>query len=243
MSACANGANCDLAALPPEALKLYRGRVDPVAKRWYEQGIAERNGKLLQNVVRQAFASSYGDDALMALGEMALESGDYAAARSCWERVADKKGVRTICWRPGPPRDVSVRENRSAPVSLAAVRARLVLVSILEGATDRARAELAELSRLHADARGRLGGREGKYVELLAALLAESGSWPTTPQDPNWPTLAGNAARTRPRPGWWISARCRGGWRAVGGSKPAAGEVAPTAELSSAVGRQPGVCQ
>ena len=62
-------------------MKLYRGRVDPVAQQWYEQGIARRDRKLLQNVVDQAFASSYGDDALMALGEMAFESGDYAAAR------------------------------------------------------------------------------------------------------------------------------------------------------------------
>ena len=76
-----------LAALPPEALKLYRARVDPVAQKWYEQGIAERNRTLLQNVVEQAFASSYGDEALMALGEMALESGDYAAARWHWERI------------------------------------------------------------------------------------------------------------------------------------------------------------
>ena len=76
-----------LAALPPEALKLYRARVDPVAQKWYEQGIAERNRRLLENVVQQAFASKYGDDALMALGEMSLESGDYVAARWYWERI------------------------------------------------------------------------------------------------------------------------------------------------------------
>ena len=76
-----------LAALPPEALKLYRRRVDPVAQKWYEEGFARRDAKLLSNVVQQAFASSWGDKALMALGEMRLEEGDFSAARWCWERI------------------------------------------------------------------------------------------------------------------------------------------------------------
>ena len=132
-----------LAALPPEALKLYRSRVDPVAQKWYEQGIAKRDRKLLQNIVDQAFASSFGDDALMALGEMALESGDYAAARWNWERIVPVARSRQN-WRrlPQLPPQPS-RRRQLGPVTptrnldLAAVRARLVLVSILEGATDR----------------------------------------------------------------------------------------------------------
>ena len=35
-----------LAALPDEALKLYRSRVDPLAKRWYEEGVARRDRRL-----------------------------------------------------------------------------------------------------------------------------------------------------------------------------------------------------
>ena len=80
-----------LAALPPEALKLYRRRVDPVAQKWYEEGIARRDAKLLSNVVQQAFASSWGDKALMALGEIRLEEGDFSAARWCWERILPVK--------------------------------------------------------------------------------------------------------------------------------------------------------
>jgi outer membrane protein assembly factor BamB len=154
------------AALPPEALMLYRSRVDPVAKKWYEQGIAQHNERLLANVVDQAFASSFGDDALWALGEIALEKADYAAARWYWERILPpgKEGPekKASAW-PGYP-DTSL--------DVAAVRARLVLVSILEGAADSARAELTGFTRLHPEARGRLGGREGKYSELLHSLLA-----------------------------------------------------------------------
>jgi outer membrane protein assembly factor BamB len=199
-----------LASLPPEALKLYRGRVDPLAKRWYEQGLAERNSKPLENIVQQAFASSYGDAALMALGEMALESADYAAARSYWQRIVPmgEKGTGTFS-RNGP--EGAVQKTYLSPFSpwpgypdtkldLAAVRARLVLVSILEGAGDQARDELAQLARLHPDARGRLGAREGKYTDLLAALLAESAAWPATAPDPDWPTLAGNFSRNKIAP-------------------------------------------
>ena len=75
------GDYCQLqfATLPPEALALYRSRVDPTARKWYTEGAARRDRKLLENVVQQAFASSWGDRALLDLGEMALESGDYAA--------------------------------------------------------------------------------------------------------------------------------------------------------------------
>ena len=80
-----------LAALPPEALKLYRRRVDPVAQKWYKEGLARRDAKWLSNVVQQAFASSWGDKALMILGEMRLEEGDFSAARWCWERILPVK--------------------------------------------------------------------------------------------------------------------------------------------------------
>ena len=69
-----------LAALPPEALRLYRRRVDTLAQKWYEEGLAHRDAKLLNNVVQQALASSWGDKALMALGEIRLEEGDFSAA-------------------------------------------------------------------------------------------------------------------------------------------------------------------
>jgi hypothetical protein len=210
-----------LAALPAEALKLYRARVDSIAQKWYEQGIAERDRGLLRNVVEQAFASSYGDDALLALGEMAFESGNYAAARSQWERIvlstppsesaapggqshfrgdqanlpdnvsgAAKIGTVPCPW-PGYP---------DTDLDLAAVRARLVLASILEGSAGRAQAELVEFARLHPEARGRLGGRDGEYADLLRTLLAESTSWPAAPSDPNWPTFAGNPQRNRIAP-------------------------------------------
>src|SRR5512145_1866878 len=60
-----------LASLPPDAIQLYRGRVDAMAEKWYREGLANRDRRLLENVVEQAFASSWGDDALLALGDLA----------------------------------------------------------------------------------------------------------------------------------------------------------------------------
>ena len=181
--------NLQLANLPPEALELYRRRVDPMARGWFEEGVARRDRRLLQRIVDEAFASSYGDDALMALGEMALEAADPTTARWYWQRMVPSNAPADVprTW-PGYPD--SDRE-------LAAVRARLVLASILEGSLDRAADELKEFVRLHPDARGRFGGREVNYVEALRRLLSSAGQWPVEAPGDDWPTFAGSFQRNR----------------------------------------------
>jgi outer membrane protein assembly factor BamB len=178
-----------LASLPPPALALYRRRADPVAKKWYDDGVARKEPRLLHKVVDEAFASSWGDDALFMLGEIALERGEYAAARADWEKIIPvpppADGPRTWLCVPGTDLD------------LAAVRARLVLVSILEGSLDRARDELSQFTRLHPNARGRLGGEERNYAEALGALLSEAAGWPAAPTTADWPTFAGSPQRNK----------------------------------------------
>src|SRR5262249_1781281 len=53
-----------LAALPPEALTLYRSRVDAQAKKWLEQGRSEHDARLLRRVVEETFCSRFTDRAL-----------------------------------------------------------------------------------------------------------------------------------------------------------------------------------
>jgi outer membrane protein assembly factor BamB len=176
-----------LATAPREALELYRRRVDPLARQWYEEGIATHDRQPLLSVVEQAFVSRWGDRALSALGEMALESGDYAAARWFWERIIPVAAPAAGAWLAYP----------DSQLDLAAVRARLVLVSILEGSPARARAELAAYAHLYPVARGPLGGREVNYVEALRTMLAESAAWPQPKSDPDWSTFAGSPTRNR----------------------------------------------
>src|SRR5580693_6797380 len=57
-------AQARLSALPPEALTLYRSRIDPPAKKLLELGRANRDAAPLQRIVDESFCSSYTDQAL-----------------------------------------------------------------------------------------------------------------------------------------------------------------------------------
>jgi outer membrane protein assembly factor BamB len=194
-----------LAALPPDAMKLYRGRVDAMAEKWYREGVANRDRRLLLNVVDQAFASSWGDKALLALGDLSLESGDFAAARWYWERIVphtatanEQQAIEGQKSKPQAPRPKTISTWPGYPdtkLDLASIRARLVLASILEGDRPRAKDDLLEFTRLHKDARGWLAGREVIFAEELAKLLTESEKWPPIKQKSTWPTFAGSPAR------------------------------------------------
>ncbi len=85
-----------IASLPPPALELYRQRVDALAQKSYEEGIATHNAALLAGVVNQMFCASAGDDALMALGEIALEEGRPSIARGYWERIIERPPERIV---------------------------------------------------------------------------------------------------------------------------------------------------
>lgn len=216
-----------LAAEAPEVLALYRRRVDPVARQWLEQATARKDAALLQRLVRQMFASSHGDDALFVLGEIELERGNLATARGLWERISPllrtpvagnwavpAQQARPI-WMALQGLDLDAHWDDLAPalteptapgswfvypdtdLDLAAVRARLTLVSILEGSPDRAAIELAVLTRLHPEAEGVLGGRSGRYAELLASLLEQSRAWADVKPPVDWPTFAGSQDRNR----------------------------------------------
>lgn len=175
------------ARLPAEALTLYRSQMDPLVQSWYERGLATRDEGLLTDVVEQAFASSWGDDALYALGEMALERGDFAAARWHWGRI--------VPVTPPPETTLTTLAFPDTTLDLAAVRARLVLVSILEGDLARAREELALFERLHPGAGGRLAARNGPFAPTLRALLEEAAGWPAPSGIADWLTFAGSPTR------------------------------------------------
>jgi len=239
-----------LAALPNEALAIYRTRVDAQARRLYEEAMAAKDPAALERVVRQFFCSSSGDEALLALGEIRLEQADFGAARGYWETLietppraasvalfekiqaangvveADRELLKH--WyapeNAEPPTEYSLRgdiplddANRVALVDfwnahgispvrlayprsdlpLATVRAQLVLVSILEGSIDRAKAELAAFRLLHAEARGRLGGLEVNLANALGELLEKSRDWPPLHPDDSWSTFAGATTRNK----------------------------------------------
>lgn len=206
-----------LARMPAEGLAVYRRRVDPLAQEWFLQGVSARDQRLLRRVVDEMFCSSWGDDALLALGELALECGDYAAARRWWEQISpllrDPTGKpmwlalseidleshwpdieRLWHERPIPPEWLAYPDTQ---LDLANVRARLILVSLRAGHMKRAQLELDVFRRLHRDATGYLGGQRTQYVAALENLLSLLRKSPFPPSSLEWSTFAGSMSRSQ----------------------------------------------
>ncbi len=242
-----------ISRLPPDALALYRQRVDPEADSLYAAAMSTHDPRPLEDLVDRLFCSSKGDDALLTLGEFALEGGDAGAAQTWWDRLietppldvpsADYQKLRGAAnladadallldrdyvkstdrdgqffvlrplpagerWSDGQLKALArvFREHGQGPtrltypgsdIPLADVRARQVLLSILEAPEPMALSAFAEFARQYPDARGRLGGRETNMADALAALLKSREQWPAASTSRDWPTFAGAADRNK----------------------------------------------
>lgn len=209
-----------LAQLPPEGLAIYRQRVDDVAKGWLEEGVGARDEESLKRVVDELFCSSSGDEALLALGELALERGDSGAARGFWESISP--GLRGPAGQPlallvhnvdltanaaairdyiaGAPQPKSWLAYPGSNIALSDLLARLVVASIRERDFDRAERELAILKLLDPQAKGRLAGSDVEYVAALGEMIPSAQSWPQPTRSAGWPTFAGDATRSAAAP-------------------------------------------
>src|SRR5205823_8318469 len=138
-----------LAAVPADALRLYRDRVESQAKKWFEQGKNEREPRLLRRLVDEAFCSRYTDRALDLLGDLAFERGQFEEAESWWHMIALPAS------RVALASDV---ENKSHIVELlypdpqvdvARVRAKQLLVRLFAGKLDHWADDLKAFRQLH----------------------------------------------------------------------------------------------
>lgn len=179
-----------LASEAPEALAHYRSLADPLAEQWLAEAIDRRDERLLRRLVDEAFATTSGDDALLRLGDAALARGEYAEARGYYGRIGPHLRVTT---EGAAERFPEAFPDTDLPA--AEVRARLVLASILGGEHERAQVELETFRRMHAEAQGKIAGREGNLGETLTALLTQARSWPPMKRSEDWRTFAGNVSR------------------------------------------------
>ncbi len=215
-----------LARDAPAALAAYRLRVDPLAKRWLEEGIAARDEQSLSRVVQQLYASRYTDQALQELGDLAMERGRFQQARTHWRQItpfaltpasatdipgarpdrslwlgvkdipAEVEDARLKAWLTAP-RDTTRRlVYPDSELRPADILARLVLASIMESSFDRAELELRVLRLLYPKAPGRLAGRSGEWAELLSGLLESGRGWRNAAGDDQWAQFAGALSRT-----------------------------------------------
>jgi outer membrane protein assembly factor BamB len=214
----------------PAALRVYRRQIDPLAERLYRTAMDERTSvetreELLLQIVDEMFASTYGDDALFWLGELARQRGDYTLARNYWESISP--ALRYVDqtqgggadsyprWLIPPGSDESDRPASAGDLrfstwlaypdtdrDLAEVRLRLVVASILEGNRPRAELELTRLKRTATDRSGIVAGREGRVPTLVAEFLSGSRDWSEQVSEHEWGTFGGAPIRTiaRSRP-------------------------------------------
>lgn len=156
-----------LAGFPSEAIAVYREKVDPRAKRWYEEAVIDSSVQPLINITEQALMSSYGDDALNLLGTLAWEQGQLAKARSFWRRLIPRAASDSPVYDTGlfhyPDTDLPVPE----------ILARLILVSFFEGNFSQADFEYDQFRKKFPAANGTLAGKEGNLSALLAEILAD----------------------------------------------------------------------
>jgi outer membrane protein assembly factor BamB/tetratricopeptide (TPR) repeat protein len=187
---------CDilLSSMPEEGLALYRARVDPQARRWFETAKADRDQEGLRKIVRRAYLSSYGDDALYLLGQLAWERGNLSLARSYWEQLLPADPA------PEEGQLPAILRFPATDIEPAQVRARLVLCSLLQGQIARGERDLAAFRTLHPQAAGTIAGRKGNLADILEAqaALAAMAAPPGDDEQPR--TFAGNAQRNFVQP-------------------------------------------
>ena len=172
--------------LPTDGLTVYREQIDGWAQQQYEEAESVNDTTSLQVLLRDAFASSWGDDALWLLGEWQWETGDVSAARQTWSRLlprAEGAGLLDTLSCPDPS------------ISPSTIAARLVMCSIVEHDLARATAELEQFTAEFARAEGTIAGRTGQLAEILSDILEEAEGWSVVDSSTDWLTFARDKTR------------------------------------------------
>ena len=163
--------NILLSRLPKDGLDAYRKKVDPQARRWMDHWKLTHNEADLHKIVREAYLSSMGDDALLALGETAWDQRDIESARLYWTQLVPLGQEAREINLP------TVLRYPDSDLNQAEILARLILCTIAENEQDRASAEISRLMELHPDAEGRLAGRNGQLSEILKQIQHDALNW------------------------------------------------------------------
>ena len=179
-----------IAEMPPEGRAIYRSRVDAQAEGWYRRGVADRDRVALRRVVEQAFCSSWGDDALDLLGDLAFQDGRFAEALTAYRQIVpDRAGEPLGLVHPDPD------------VDLARVAAKKLLCRAALGDSPPTKADLDAFAAAYPQAKGRLAGRDGTLLKDVSEAISSDHLAAPVQLDGRWPTFAGSPSRSKVAPG------------------------------------------
>jgi len=174
-----------LAKLPPDALKAYRDRADEPAKVLLEAGRKTRDSRPLRTLIERYPVSRPAEEALLILGELAFERGDFRTAETYWRRLLPMTPTTAEACFPDPKIDPAL------------IRARVALALVFQGELDAARGEQKLLEKSAPKAVGRLAGIDGPLLDTLQKVLDRP---PVFAMDQNgdgeWTTFGGSPSRS-----------------------------------------------
>ena len=175
-----------IAAMPPEARALYRARVDGQAELWYRRGLEQRDRAPLRQVVDQLFCSSWGDDALDLLGDLAFQSGQFGEALEAYRQLV-----------PGQVLGGAGLVHPDPSVDMIRVAAKQLLCRAAIGEHSPTDEELAAFAQANPADSTSFAGRRGPIANDLTAAVRSDHLGPPAQADGRWPTFAGSFTRDR----------------------------------------------
>ena len=175
-----------IAAMPPEARALYRARVDGQAELWYRQGLERRDRVLLRRVVDELFCSSWGDDALDLLGDLAFQGGQFGEALETYRQLV-----------PGQALGGAGLIHPDPSIDLTRVAAKQLLCRAAIGEHPPTDEELAAFAEANPAESTSFAGRRGPIASDLSAAVRNDHLGPPAQADGRWPTFAGSFSRDR----------------------------------------------
>ncbi|WP_165243569.1 outer membrane protein assembly factor BamB family protein [Paludisphaera soli] len=175
-----------LAGLPAEALAAYRARRDSQAERWYAEGKERRDPTPLRRIVDEAFCTSWGDDALELLGDLAFQDGRFGEAVAMYRRLA-----------PDDPESPLNFPHPDPSVDLPRVEAKKILARAAMGDAEEVAREVEGFAQRRGAASGALAGRKGPLADSLAQAIAADSLAPPAQNDARWPTFGGAPTRDK----------------------------------------------
>ena len=171
-----------LATLPADTLKAFQNRLDEPAKKLLEAGRRDRDPAPLRQLLNRYFISRPAEEAILLLGELLFERGNFRAAEQSWRLLIPATDPSELFY-PKPKSDA------------ATLKAKLVMAAIFAGDLDRAKVDLVSFAKEYPKASGRLAGTDGFFSQTLAKLLANPPAIRDGRGRSGWTTFGGNPNR------------------------------------------------